>query len=72
MLPPSGIALRVIPRREESGAPISASHVRQLIHDGRIEEIRPLVPDTTYAYLTGPQGAAAVARIRASQNVIHH
>ena len=72
MLPPSGIALHVIPRREEGGTPISASHVRQLIHDGRMEDIRPLVPETTYAYLTGPQGAAAVARIRASQDVIHH
>ena len=72
VLPPSGIALHVIPRREEGGTPISASHVRQLIHDGRMEDIRPLVPETTYAYLTGPQGAAAVARIRESQNVIHH
>ena len=72
VLPPSGIALHVIPRREEGGTPISASHVRQLIHDGRMEDIRPLVPETTYAYLTGPQGAAAVARIRASQDVIHH
>lgn len=72
VLPASGVELRVIPRREESGAPISASHVRQLIHDGRIEEIRPLVPETTYAYLTGPRGANALARIRASENVIHH
>lgn len=72
VLPAGGIELRVIPRKEEGGAPISASHVRQLIHDGRIEEIRPLVPETTYAYLTGPQGAAAVTRIRASQNVVHH
>ena len=72
VLPPSSIDLHVVPRREEGGAPISASHVRQLIHDGRIGEIRPLVPETTYAYLTGPQGAAAVARIRASQDVIHH
>ena len=72
LLPMHGVGLHVIPRKEEGGAPISASHVRQLIHDGRIEEIRPLVPDTTYAYLTGPQGAQAVARIRASQHVIHH
>ena len=67
-----GIELRVIPRREENGKPISASHVRALIHDGRMEEIRPLVPDTTYAYLTSPAGAYAIARIKASENVIHH
>lgn len=72
VLPACGVALRVIPRREESGTPISASHVRQLIHDGRMEEIRPLVPDTTYDYLTSPAGQSAVARIKASDQVIHH
>ena len=72
VLPQHGIDLRVIPRKAEGGTPISASHVRQLIHDGRIEEIRPLVPDTTYDYLAGPEGANAVARIKACDNVIHH
>jgi len=72
VLPAAGVALNVIPRKEEAGTAISASHVRQLIHDGRIEEIRPLVPDTTYDYLTGPEGAQAVARIKASDCVIHH
>ena len=72
ILPSRGIALHVIPRREEGGAPISASHVRALIHDGRMEDIRPLVPDTTYAYLTSPAGASAVERIRRCADVIHH
>lgn len=72
VLPAAGVELRVIPRKEESGTPISASHVRKLIHDGRIEEIRPLVPDTTYDYLTSEAGRNAVERIKASDNVIHH
>ena len=72
VLPQHGIELRVIPRKEEAGTPISASHVRKLIHDGKIEEIRPLVPDTTYDYLVSPAGAQAIARIKASDNVIHH
>ena len=38
----------------------------------KIEEIRPLVPDTTYDYLTSPAGANAVARIKGCDNVIHH
>ncbi len=71
-LPRAGVQVRVIPRREEGGAPISASHVRQLIHDGQMDAIRPLVPDTTYAYLTGPDGARAVSRIRACADVVHH
>lgn len=72
ILPGAGVELVVLPRAQQGGVPISASHVRQLIHDGQLEAIRPLVPETTYAYLTGAQGATALARIRASQNVIHH
>ena len=72
VLPEAGVELRVIPRKEQEGTPISASHVRKLIHDGRIEEIRPLVPQSTYDYLTSEKGARAVAAIKASDNVIHH
>lgn len=71
-LPGSDIALHILPRREMSGSPISASHVRQLIHDGQMEAIRPLVPETTYAYLTSPQGTQAVQNIRSCGDVIHH
>ena len=71
ILPGAGVELRVIRRTEHDGEAISASHVRQLIHDGPLETIRPLVPETTYAYLCGP-GQRAVARIRACADVIHH
>jgi len=68
----AGIELAVIPRAQAQGEAISASHVRQLIHDGQIEAIRPLVPETTYAYLTSDAGQNAVKRIQASDDVIHH
>ena len=72
VLPAGGVELVTVARRENAGTAISASHVRQLIHDGRIAEIRSLVPDTTYDYLTGEQGQSAVARIKAACEVIHH
>ena len=72
ILPDAGVELRVIPRKEQEGMPISASYVRKLIHDGKIEEIRELVPQTTYDYLTSEKGARAIAAIKASDNVIHH
>ena len=72
VLPKAGIELAVIPRAQAQGEAISASHVRQLIHDGQIEAIRPLVPETTYAYLTSDAGQSAVKRIQASDDVIHH
>ena len=72
VLPKAGVELVVIPRAQAQGEAISASHVRQLIHDGHIEAIRPLVPETTYAYLTGDAGQAVLRRIQAAADVIHH
>lgn len=72
ILPKRGVELIIVPRLEEQGEAISASHVRQLIKAGRMEEIRPLVPETTYDYLSGPQGREAVARIKAAEDVVHH
>ena len=72
VLPKAGVELVVIPRAQAQGEAISASHVRQLIHDGHIEAIRPLVPETTYAYLTGDAGQTVLRRIQAAADVIHH
>lgn len=72
VLPKAGVELVVIPRAQAQGEAISASHVRQLIHDGHIEAIRPLVPETTYTYLTGDAGQAVLRRIQAAADVIHH
>lgn len=71
-LPPAGVACRVLPRREAGGRAISASTVRQAVHDGRLEDVRDMLPDSTWRYLTSPDGAAAVAAIRAMDEVRHH
>lgn len=72
VLPSAGVELVVVPRAVCAGEPISASRVRELIHEGRMEEIRPLVPPTTYDYLNGERGRRAVQAIRAAGNVRHH
>lgn len=51
VLPPRGIAVEVVERRTADGAPVSASRVRALLDAGRLEELRPIVPETTFAYL---------------------
>lgn len=51
VLPQRGVQVRVIPRRELFGEPISASRVRALWRERRYEEIVPLVPDATLAYI---------------------
>ncbi len=45
------IELRELPRLEHPGGPISATTVRALLGTGQPEQLRALVPETTYAYL---------------------
>ena len=46
MLPSYGVSVTETPRLEN----ISATAVRQLLAEGRLSDIHPLVPETTYAY----------------------
>lgn len=71
-LPKGGIRCVVLPRREAAGQAISASAVRQLIHDGALEAIRPLVPESTYRFFQTPEGEAVAAAIRGAAVVVHH
>lgn len=64
ILPGAAIALKEIPRRELSGAPISASRVRQLLAQNAMDELRPLVPDSTFTYLCSPEGQAIGEKLR--------
>ena len=50
-LPEHGITLHQISRLERAGAAVSASRVRKLLAERNMEDIRPLVPPTTYQYL---------------------
>ena len=64
-LPEYGVALKVIPRREDGGStPISASRVREMMKAGALEPLRQLVPKTTYEYLASPEGLALAASMR--------
>lgn len=50
-LPPRGVAVTVVERLVKGGAPVSASRVRALFAEGRIDELVSLVPPTTLQYL---------------------
>lgn len=71
-LPKLGIQCVEIPRLQAGGQVVSASTVRQAIHDGQLEAVRNFLPQSTYAYFAGPEGAAVTAAIRAEKNVIHY
>lgn len=67
-----GIALTVLARICQGDAPVSASTVRKLIHQGRLEEIRPLVPQTTYDFFASEAGSPVVEALQRAENVVHY
>jgi [citrate (pro-3S)-lyase] ligase len=71
-LPLAGIECVVLPRKEHNGAPISASSVRKLLRDGRVEDTKDLTPETTYRYFFSPRGREIVEKIRNAKNVVHY
>ena len=71
-LPEAGIACVVIPRLELNGMAVSASTVRQLIHDGRLADIRPLVPQCTWDYFSSPEAQPVIARMIGENEVKHY
>lgn len=71
-LPELGLECLEIPRLEAGGRIISASTVRQAIHDDRLEEVRELLPESTCRFFESEEGAAVVAAIRRERDVIHY
>lgn len=51
-LPEYGIEVVELERLEQAGGAVSASRVRALLAENKMEEIRRLVPESTYEYLT--------------------
>lgn len=71
-LPAAGVALTVVPRLTQAGQPISASNIRQALHNGDLAAIRPWVPATTYAFFASAAGQAVIAKLQAVNAVKHY
>lgn len=67
VLPPLGVELVEIPRLESGGAAVSASTVRRAIREGRLEDVRDLVPPSTWNYLSSPGARDVLRRVAASE-----
>ena len=63
-LPPMGIEVEIVPRKELDREAISASLVRELINKGRLEKTRGLLPDSTYDFLHSEEAAPIIERIK--------
>ena len=71
-LPAMGIRCEIISRREQDGVAISASTVRQAIHDDKLADVRDLVPASTWNYFHSPEASPVIEAIRRSDSVIHY
>lgn len=66
-LPGYGIEVEVVPRLAIEGQAISASRVRELIREGKLEEVKALVPDTTYQFILSPEAESIIKHIQSSE-----
>lgn len=67
-LPRYGVEVRLVERIVMNGAAVSASRVRELIKTDGWEEIKKLVPQTTYDFLLSSEAAEIVRRIKDSNS----
>ena len=59
-LPRGGVELVELPRLERDHTPVSATEVRRLLSQGRWREIRPLVPEAAWRYLSREENRQTV------------
>ena len=71
-LPENNIECVVVPRKKYFDNVISASTVRQIIKNGNLEDLKNLVPETTYNYFLSDEAKAVIDKIRSQDNVIHY
>lgn len=71
-LPEAGIECRIVPRWERDGRAVSASGVRQAIHDGETERALEWLPESGRRYFSGEEAAPVIAAIQAQQDVVHY
>ena len=72
MLPASGVEFHEVPRLRLDGRAVSASSVRQALHDGDMAAARAMLCDSVWQYLTGSEGQATLDAIRRTNDLIHH
>jgi [citrate (pro-3S)-lyase] ligase len=68
ILPGCGVEVVQMPRIAAAGSIVSASRVREMIREDAWEEIRKLVPDTTFSYLVSPEAVPVIEKIKNSRS----
>lgn len=71
-LPAEDIDCIILPRKFAGDHVISASTVRKMIQDGKLEETKPFLPQSTWDYFHSEQAQPVILAMRNAQNVIHY
>ncbi len=71
-LPERGVQCVIVPRLERDGRVVSASTVRQAIHDNALDSVRDMLPETTYRYFASGEAEGVVRAIRAMEDPKHY
>lgn len=66
ILPKYGVEVKLIERKESGDKAISASMVRALLKEGKIDEVKELVPSTTFEFLKSEEGIAIIEKLKVS------
>lgn len=71
-LPAFGVECVIVPRKAMGEQVISASSVRQAIHDNDFATVQKMVPKTTFDFLLSDEGKQVVERIQQTEEVKHY
>lgn len=66
ILPQYGVEVVLVPRKELNNTAISASIVRDKLKNGKLEELKSLVPKTTFDFLISPEGKEIEEKLKNS------
>jgi [citrate (pro-3S)-lyase] ligase len=66
VLPPLGVDVEIVPRKEHEGEPISASRIRKYIQNEDLYKARELLPLSTYSFLESTEAKQILQAIKCS------
>lgn len=68
ILPKYNMEVVLVPRKEVDHTAISASIVREKLKEGKIQELKELVPPTTFEFLVSPEGKEIEEKLKNSNS----
>lgn len=67
VLPKYGVELKLIERTSLGEAAISASSVRRLLGEDKMDEVKNLIPQSTFEFLNSEEGKVIIEKLKVSQ-----